>query len=230
VWLPNKLARAVDLLQAAQGTVASPAVPLLYTSRLQLVDKELQPIGLSRLAMKEPAFANALVENVVTGATLVMNRAARQLVMQGLSGLLREDRPGHLWKHILLHDWWCYLVVSAFGQVVYDSEPGILYRQHGNNQVGQGVGFLARQKKRLQRFLKTGHVRGITQQAELFERLHAHDLLTPWGEGATVQLERFLGRNDSLAKRLGYAVAPDAWRQAWYDNLLLRLLILFNRI
>ncbi|RLE27643.1 MAG: hypothetical protein DRJ65_02185 [Acidobacteria bacterium] len=33
----------------------------------------------------------------------------------------------------LSHDWWIYLVVSAFGEVVFDPKPTILYRRHGNN-------------------------------------------------------------------------------------------------
>lgn len=262
VWLPNKLARAIEALRAVQEDKADPSTPasppLLYTSRLQLVDRSLQPIGYSRLAGRAPAFANALVENIVTGATLVMNQAARRLVLQGLSRMSSEPAldadkpvldadkpvldadkpcqavatmyPDSLWKHILLHDWWCYLVVSAFGQVIYDPDTAILYRQHGNNQVGQGVSFLARQKKRLRRFLKAGHLRGITQQAALFDQLHAAELNGLSSELVKAQLAHFLSRNDAFRKRLAYAIAPTVWRQAWYDNLLLRVLLLFNRI
>jgi hypothetical protein len=35
-----------------------------------------------------------------------------------------------------MHDWWCALVVSAFGEVIYDPSSAVLYRQHGRNVVG----------------------------------------------------------------------------------------------
>lgn len=36
----------------------------------------------------------------------------------------------------MIHDYWIGLIVSLNGKVGYLSEPYILYRQHGNNQVG----------------------------------------------------------------------------------------------
>ncbi|MDR9769430.1 hypothetical protein [Acetomicrobium sp.] len=35
-----------------------------------------------------------------------------------------------------MHDWWIYLVISAFGKVIYDPVPKILYRQHSSNVIG----------------------------------------------------------------------------------------------
>jgi hypothetical protein len=36
------------------------------------------------------------------------------------------------------HDWWCYLLVTAFGGIIfYDSKPQILYRQHKDALVGE---------------------------------------------------------------------------------------------
>src|SRR5260370_24972485 len=36
-----------------------------------------------------------------------------------------------------LHDWWCYLLVTASGGMLLDDdEPGVLYRQHTANLVG----------------------------------------------------------------------------------------------
>ena len=233
VWQPDKLACAIQWLQAEE--VKECGHPLLYTSRLRLVDKELQPIGFSRTASRSPAIANALVENIVTGATLVMNRAACALVLRGLwriepaASSWMERMQSAVWKDMLLHDWWCYLVVSAFGKVLYDPEPGILYRQHGGNQVGQNAGFVARQIKRLKRFRKNGDMRGITQQAALFRTLYLEEL-SLLGNAERQCLEGFLSRDERVLKRLRYALHPGVWRQAWYDNLLLRLLILFNRI
>jgi glycosyltransferase involved in cell wall biosynthesis len=128
VWLPRKLARAA----AAFAAVPS-GVPAVYCSRQQLVDAALQPIGLSPLPQRPPDFANALVQNIATGCTMVMNAPARAL-------MLSAPMPART-----LHDWWCYLLVSGCGgTVLYDEEPSLLYRQHGGNLVGAPAGSLTR--------------------------------------------------------------------------------------
>ncbi len=119
VWLPDKLARAL----AALGS--SPDRPALYCARQRLVDAQLQPLTLSPGLRRRPGFGNALVQNIATGCTLVLNPAARQVA-------LSLPMPTES-----LHDWWSYLTVTAVGgTVIHDPEPAVLYRQHGRNAVG----------------------------------------------------------------------------------------------
>ena len=129
VWLPDKLARATARLDALPEEV-----PALYCGRQQLVDAELRPVGLSPLPRRPPGFANALVQNIATGCTVVLNAAARRLMLAA-----PPPPPGSM------HDWWCYLLVSgAGGQVLFDADPCILYRQHGANVVGAPRALLGR--------------------------------------------------------------------------------------
>src|SRR6266568_4048026 len=74
VWLPCRIDRAAQLLGQCEG-------PALYCSRLQLVDEAMRPIGLSSPWPRGPSFANALAENIVTGCTVALNRAALALVL-----------------------------------------------------------------------------------------------------------------------------------------------------
>jgi glycosyltransferase involved in cell wall biosynthesis len=124
VWLPDKIERAWRVIGS------SGAEPTLYCSRLRLVDQALRPIGLSPLWPRTPSFANALTENVVTGCTAALNPAAVRL-------LRGHGDP----SRIYFHDWWLYLVVSAFGRVRFDPQPTMLYRQHGQNAIGMGDGW-----------------------------------------------------------------------------------------
>jgi hypothetical protein len=128
VWLPDKLRRACDrLAQVPDG------VPAMACGRQTLVDQALLPIGLSPLPARQLGFQNAIVQNVATGCTIVLNRAARQLVL---------DMPPFAGA---LHDWWCYLVIAAVGgRVVFDAKPNILYRQHAGNVVGARRNLLRR--------------------------------------------------------------------------------------
>ena len=43
------------------------------------------------------------------------------------------------------HDWWTYLAVAACaGEVLYDPQPAVKYRQHGENIIGENMSFVAR--------------------------------------------------------------------------------------
>ena len=104
VWLPAKLERAIAALRNIDRKE-----PALYCSSATITNERLQPIGLTPLWPKPPAFGNALVENIATGCTVVLNRPAIDLLA-----------AGPLPERAIFHDWWCYLVVSAFGTVVFD--------------------------------------------------------------------------------------------------------------
>lgn len=129
VWEPDKLSRAVHWLEAMPEHI-----PALYCSRTTIVDADNKEIGHSPLFKKHPSFANALMQNIGGGNTMVFNRAARDLIRA-----VSEN------KSIVTHDWWSYLVVSGCGgHVFYDAKPTLRYRQHGGNLVGTNATWAAR--------------------------------------------------------------------------------------
>jgi glycosyltransferase involved in cell wall biosynthesis len=135
VWLPHKLARGVAALAAAP-----PGRPVLYCARQMLVDAALRPLGPSAAFNRPPGFPAALTQNVATGCTILLNRAAAALVA--------GSRP----PAGTLHDWWSYLLVTAAGgTVVADDTPVLLYRQHGGNTVGATRSHLRRALAALRR-------------------------------------------------------------------------------
>ena len=146
LWHPDKLERAVQWLQTVpDGT------PALYCSRTVLVDEDNRTIGHSHLFEKPPGFRNALVQSIAGGNTMVFNRAAREL--------LTSAGPE---VEAITHDWWAYMLVTGSGgQVHYDPQPTLRYRQHGRNQFGSNVSL----KDQLQRVgqLLQGRYRGWIQ-------------------------------------------------------------------
>lgn len=121
VWLPNKLNRAIAALEHVPSQR-----PALYGSRTSLVDARGQPFGLSPLFSRPPDLRNALVQTMAGGNTMVMNVAARNLLLEA-----GPDIDVHA------HDWWVYLVVAACGgHLIYDRESSLHYRQHDSNQLG----------------------------------------------------------------------------------------------
>jgi len=129
IWEPDKLQRAVDCLSRVPADV-----PALYCSRTRLVDAENQEIGLSACFNKPVSFANALMQSIGGGNTMVFNNAARKL--------LCEAGPD---VEVVSHDCWAYMVVSGCGgQVFYDPYPSLRYRQHGGNVVGTNLDLRAK--------------------------------------------------------------------------------------
>lgn len=122
VWLPGKLSRALSRLSGLPADR-----PALYAARTVIADAGLRPVRLSPLFQLPPAFANALVQNIGGGNTMMLNRAALDLAQETL-----RHAGG-----VVAHDWWLYQIVSgAGGHVVYDPEPALLYRQHDGNLIG----------------------------------------------------------------------------------------------
>jgi glycosyltransferase involved in cell wall biosynthesis len=120
VWLPEKLARGVTALRDAGN-----ARPALYCARQMLVDEDLHPLGPSLAIRRDPGFPAALIQNVTTGCTLVLNRRAVDLVAAS------TPPPASV------HDWWCYIVVTAAGgRLIADDQATVLYRQHAANMIG----------------------------------------------------------------------------------------------
>lgn len=207
VWHPNKIEHAVSALLTVPDNR-----PALFCSRLEIVDEQLNHIGFTNTPRKV-GFGNALVENIATGCTIVLNR-------KGLE-LLSENLP----TNVLMHDWWCYLVLSCFGEVIFDENANIKYRQHGNNTIGVTVNILDELRRKMHRFMHSS--KGLLwSQAYLF--LNIFENRIPVSKMHI--LKKFIAAKSSLRYRIQIILSKEIWRQKWFDNLLLRLIIFINRI
>lgn len=210
-WGPDKLERALEVL--SRVNLRDPA---MYCGAVEVVDVQLNHIRVDRLAKKQVSLANALVQNIAIGCTTVINRAALKLIN---SKNVAADQIG-------MHDWWIYQVVSAFGQVVFDDTPKILYRQHGGNVVGYASGL----RFWLNRFKRQfgPNSRTISRQAAEFLRLYGDDLSVEDHEMVWEFLDRT--RADSLWERWKYALRTPVYRQRPIDTLMMRAMMVLARI
>jgi len=134
VWLPDKLACAVAMIGDNTDMI-----PTLYCARTMVVEADLSEVGVSPAFGHAPAFENALVQSIGGGNTMVLNRAALDLVAEAAREVLAG--PGS----VVVHDWWLYQIISGCGGVVLrDDRPALLYRQHGGNAIGANRSFGAR--------------------------------------------------------------------------------------
>jgi len=117
-WMNDKLESAINMLGREDNNI-----PLLYSGNFIAVDKELKAIKKVDKGMKNTGFGNSLIKSLSPGCTFVFNKKACE-IMRMYTGELD------------IHDWVAHKIVAAFGKVVYDPEPHMLYRQHGNNVIG----------------------------------------------------------------------------------------------
>lgn len=208
VWLPEKVERAVKVLTDAGDT------PTLYCTRQQLVDAELSPLGLSALPRSLDVY-NAAVENVVTGCTMGINGALRDLVLQ--DGIPIGYR---------MHDAWIYLVASALGKVIQDPWPSVLYRQHGSNTVGASHSRWRSLMASVRRVLAWGEdAAPYSGPVQAFVKQHGHRL----SDSVRYDLQLLRGRDCTASERLQLCFHSNFKRQRRMDHVIMRLLFLLGR-
>lgn len=209
IWLPEKLASAVELISGRNSDR-----PVMYFSRTEYVNHKLEHLAYSvMLDESRIGYKNALVQNVATGCTVVFNASARALVVSRVP------------TYCLVHDWWVYLVVGAFGEVIYDPRSFIRYRQHAGNAIGASGSFLEIYKRRIVRFFESkSNVRVSLQLAE-FLRLYG----TLLSEEKKSQLAMLAECQTSFAARFRCVLSNSYQRNSVVDNMLLKVVILIGR-
>ena len=120
VWEKDKLREAVKRLRHMDENK-----PCLYCSNLKITDENLSFIKYMNTSKADVTNkARSLVESFATGCTMVFNRKALELSCQA--------KP----HDVILHDLWLFHTCMFLGQVIYDPNAHILYRQHKHNQIG----------------------------------------------------------------------------------------------
>jgi len=205
VWKPNKLLRAVCLLEKEE----SGNHPLLYASKVIYASKDLKSQQIITYKIKKlPAFGNALMENICMGCTEVFNR---QLL------ILARD---HLPASGMMHDWWMYLTAAYFGKVLYDQHAYLLYRQHGKNEIGMQNHWSKRWLNRI-RNLKQMHHK-LSRQAAQFRDAYAEFGI----EDDSVCM--LCESKKDYRKRMKLVCNKGLYRQNRFDDFVCRMLLMMN--
>lgn len=208
VWLPKKLSRALQLISECP-----PSSPVLYGSRVTVVDADLKILGGYRWSIIEPSIENAMLENIMPGCTMVMNSRARDILI------------GRFPLHYRMYDWWIYQVIAATGTVVRDPESHILYRQHLNNTVGASTG-PELWRRRLNRFTSQWTVHFVRTQAEALLEIYGKEM-TPYSRSVVAA---FVDSFQSWRSRLAYATIGPWHRSRPIDGVVFRLQHILNAL
>ena len=126
IWDEDKVRKSIEMMVYLENLNNNN--PILIHSDLRVVDKKLNLINNSffRYSKINPhirSFNRLLMQNTVTGCTMIINRKLAQISLP-----IANDA--------IMHDWWIALVATQFGMIYTIKESTISYRQHSNNEVG----------------------------------------------------------------------------------------------
>lgn len=206
VWGKHKIFKAIKKIDEGFD---------IYGSRTTIVNKNLEKLDLSPLFNKKPSFANAIVQSIAGGNTMVFNK---KLLLK-LKFYNFTDAPSY--------DWFIYIFSTYTGlKFYYDEEPNILYRQHGQNEIGSNLGFI-NQLKRMQLTFKGKFLKWKKQNLLMikkfehegtFENKHLVNLIYEYQNNYWLILFHL------IANRLPF------YRQTKAGNLMLKIAFLLRLI
>lgn len=226
VWLSTKLISAIHKLNAHSklstelSNEQADTRPLMYCSTTQMTDEALNPTKLwPPMPEKRLSPYNALIENVCVGCTMLMNREAMLLI--------KQQMPKQVDK-VIMHDWWVYLSVSCFGEVVFDEKSYILYRQHQHNALGGATDRLfSKWVKRIKRFIKGKNRYILSIQADEFMATFGERVKPTYQQDINNFLRAY---RKGPVRRLQYILQTPFYRQCASDHFIFKLVYIMGKL
>lgn len=211
IWQSDKLERAVSYFHTAPSQT-----PTLYCTSKEFINQTGDHMCYATLCKKAPSFANALIQNITSGNTMIINDAARSILKKTGRNI-----------NVYVHDWWTYLIITGCGGCVYyDSYPSVRYRQHGENVIGGSSGFMAK-LKRIQMLFIQGS----------FKKWNDKNIIALYSikKNLTTESQQILdtfkhARSQWLIPRMYGMIRSGVYRQRFLENIGFFIAILFNKI
>lgn len=213
VWMPNKLAAALqklyEVMEIHKGGLSD--APALYFGNLLAVNSQLAPRNLVYIKRPDTGIHATVVAGVAYGCTEVFNKTAVDMYRKGIN------------SHIKYHDYWMFLICSLLGNVVYDDQPFIMYRQHEHNVVG---------------FNKSSSVEGIknlskTDNGRGKQELMIRDFLQVYGESISDEKKApmivYLKSRNSILSRFKLLFDPRYHSLTFQRTMGFKIRVLLNR-
>lgn len=210
VWERDKIEKQVKRLEQE---VKKEEVPIAcftnydyYDSNLRLQQKRTPPVF-------KPSFQNSIVECIAMGMNLMLNRKARDKMVQEVP------------KSCYGHDSWVYMICSEFGSMVELKEPLVRYRRHEQTVSAGGMGFFKFQWWRMKKFFGNHYFEEVKAQLCEYERIFKKEMK----EEDRKLLQLFTGKR-KLSKQLKKVCYPKRFRASLIDEIFLRIIFLIGAL
>lgn len=131
VWKKEKLIKGIEKLR---GNVH------LYGGKKIIVDSNLNILSQEDDVPEKLTLGSVITQCKISGCTMVFDNYLREKIL--------EYKP----QNISMHDSWVLKVAKCVGDIYYDRNEYIFYRQHSNNVVGAKKNFFVRVNTYLKNF------------------------------------------------------------------------------
>ena len=211
VWEEKKLVAAVEKLETLPS-----GIPRLYISNLKVVDKDLNFLfNLHKPGDVSISKGQSLASIPAYGCTCVFDIKALELFTR------TEMRDS------TVHDAWMYLLCVFMGNVIYDENAYIKYRQHGTNASGirkKGLMLWIERFGKLLKLYRNGNTFGYI----------TNDILTGYQDILTNEDIRLLEivalYKQSLRNRLRFFISKEIRAKSFGKNLCIRVRIILGKV
>ena len=207
IWFPKKLKNAVEKLKPYGNKL-----PVMYHCNRISVNEDLTPLQHQMKRVGHPLNReNALSQEYAQGCTIVMNGAARNLILR-----YQPEKKYY-------HDYWTGMLCYLFGIVIYDERPQMYHISYGTNTSTEG--HLV--KGWLQRFSFFFNRKEV-YYAPAKELMDGYaDLLSDDDKNF---LKKVIGYKHNFAYKLYLLFSPKYRREGIFGTISLKIAILFNKI
>lgn len=204
IWLPEKIEYSLEQIQQMEQENGE-KTPLLFHTDLQVVDENLEVLCDSfwkyqKINPARCAFHQLLVQNNVTGCSMIINRSLAEMILPIPIGAIMHDR-------------WIALVAAAFGKIGWSEKTTIQYRQHSHNSVGAKKPSVSNMYKKINEPSVIGKT---IVQAEAFLEKYKDAL----SDQNKIILEQYISlKTASRWKRLKIVHQHRFYKNGWLRNL-----------
>lgn len=125
VWYQNKIEESIKKLKEANADLVFTDAKVVDENLNEIYPSLWKKIGKKKKIEKYCGYKMLILDNCITGCTILSKKE-----------FLKDILPLPLNSKYVIHDYWIATIISLQGKIAYVDQPLILYRQHGNNQVG----------------------------------------------------------------------------------------------
>ena len=191
VWEKDKIENTSIKMKELE--IKYPNKPLLVHTDLKVVDENLNILNHSfwkyeKLKPTENNFNRLLIQNTITGCTVMINQRLAQLSVP-------------IPSESILHDYWIGLVASYFGKIGILEKQTILYRQHDKNSVGSaGFGLKYFQKRLKQKDVVSANIPQAKAFLDIYRDILDEGTIEILEEFSTLESQSFWQKRKTLLK------------------------------
>ena len=212
IWEKNKLEISLEKIQNKKSNKL-----ILYSSRTAYYNSNCsKEISSSKIFKRKLNFQNSLIQNIAGGNTILLNRKARELVVKSIKS-----------EKYISHDWWCYQIISAAGgEIIFNPDKSVKYRQHDKNIIGGNQG-----TKEISKRLKKFFSGKFSEWSDLnIENLNKNKYLFKKNNLQIFEYFQKARRSKNLLMKLTFYLKSGVFRQSRLESLIFFIGVIFNKI